>query len=107
MKNKIAIIGDLDSILGFKTLGMDIIPVSSTPAACASLDRAANDGYAIIYITEQFAVNMHEDIAQYREKKIPAIVPVPSITGKKNVGMNQLTEAVKMAVGIDILGFDE
>ena len=107
MKNKIAIIGDLDSILAFKTLGMDIIPVSSTPAACASLDKAANEGYAIIYITEQYAAKMPEDIAQYREKKIPAIVPVPSIMGNEKIGMNQLKESVKKAVGIDILGFDE
>jgi len=107
LKNKIAIIGDMDSILGFKTLGIDIIPVSSTPAACSSLDKASNDGYAIIYITEQFAAKMTEDIAKYREKKIPAIVPVPSILGKEDVGMNQLKESVKKAVGIDILKFDE
>ncbi len=98
MKNKIAIIGDLDSILGFKTLGIDIIPVVSVPAACASLDKAANEEYAIIYITEQYAVKMTEDIAKYREKKIPAIVPVPSILGNKNVGIEQLKESVKKAV---------
>lgn len=107
MKNKIAIIGDLDSIMGFKSLGIEIIPVSSVPAASASLDKAANEGYAIIYITEQYAFKMADNIAKYREKKIPAIVPVPSISGSKNVGMDQLKESVKKAVGIDILGFDE
>jgi len=107
MENKVAVIGDHDSILGFKTLGMEVFVVNDAAQAVATLNRAAKEGYVIIYITEQFASQIEDTIAVYRSQKLPAVVPIPSIFGKTGIGMQQVKDSVKKAVGADILGFDE
>ncbi len=103
MLNKIAVIGDYDSVLGFKTLGMDIYPITNESQARDELKAAVESEYVIIYITEQFAAMIVDAIDEYKERKLPSIVPVPTIMSKNNYGMNQLRDAVKKAVGADIL----
>lgn len=106
MKYKVAIIGDYDSILGFKTLGIDIFGVNNASEAENAVGRAEKEGYAIIYITEHMAEQIPEKIDAYSEKKIPAIIPVPSISGKTGMGMKKLRACVKKAVGIDLFNTD-
>ena len=54
---KIAVLGDRDSVLGFKALGLDIFPVEGTEEARHTLHKLAKPAagsqseYAIIYIT--------------------------------------------------------
>ena len=107
MENKIAVIGDHDSIIGYKTLGMEVFAVNDAQDVIAILDDISQKGYAVIYITEQFASQIEETIALYRSQKLPSVVPIPSISGKNGLGMQQVREAVKKAVGADILGFDD
>lgn len=106
MDYKIAVIGDYDSILGFNALGMDLFTADSAQQAGIHLDAAAAGGYAIVYITEQLAEGISDKISEYRSRKLPAIVPIPSIMGSTGIGMQQLKDSVKKAVGVDILGFD-
>lgn len=107
MVNKIAVIGDHDSIIGYKTLGMEVFAVTDAASATAVLNDLSKNGYVIIYITEQIASQIEETIAQYRSLRLPSVVPIPSISGKTGLGMQQVKESVKKAVGADILGFDE
>lgn len=107
MNNKVAIIGDYDSVIGFKTLGMEIFDVKDSEGAKTALTKTVNEHYAVVYITEDYAEKIKETIDYYKERKIPAVVPIPSILGKTGLGMRQVQESVKKAVGIDILGFDE
>lgn len=107
MDYKVAVIGDYDSILGFNALGMDLFAADNALQAGVHLDAAAAGGYAIVYITEQLAEGIPEKIAEYRNRKLPAIVPIPSIKGSTGIGMQQVKDSVKKAVGVDILGFDE
>ena len=107
MENKIAVIGDHDSIIGYKTLGMEVFAVNEAQGAAAVLNNISQEGYVIIYITEQFACQIEETIALYRPQKLPSVVPIPSISSKTGMGMRQVRESVKKAVGADILGFDE
>ena len=48
--HKIAVMGDRDSILGFKAIGFDVYPTEGQEEA-GELARP-QDGYALIYITE-------------------------------------------------------
>ena len=52
---KIAVIGDRDSVLGFRALGLDVFPTEDTDAERRTLHRLAQEDYAVIYITEQLA----------------------------------------------------
>ncbi|MDR3121721.1 MAG: V-type ATP synthase subunit F, partial [Clostridiales bacterium] len=52
---KIGVIGDKDSILGFKAVGFDVFPVGDAASAAHALREAAAGEYAVLYITEQAA----------------------------------------------------
>jgi V/A-type H+-transporting ATPase subunit F len=47
---KICVIGDQDSVLGFKAVGLSVFPVNSEVEASVVLSKAAQENYAIIYI---------------------------------------------------------
>lgn len=51
---KIAVIGDRDSVLGFRALGLDVFPTEDTDAGRRTLHRLAQEDYAVIYITVLF-----------------------------------------------------
>ena len=53
---KIGVIGDKDSVLGFKALGLDVFTPEIDADVRKTIERLAKDDYCIIFITEQMAV---------------------------------------------------
>ena len=45
---KIAVLGDRDSVLGFKALGLDIVPTEGVEEGRQALHKLAKEEYAII-----------------------------------------------------------
>ncbi len=74
---KIAVLGDKDSVLGFKALGLEVFPIESVEEARRTLHALAKDSYAVIYLTEQVAVQMEADVARYKDELTPAIILIP------------------------------
>ena len=104
---KIGVIGDKDSILGFKAIGMSVFSVRNSEEAGETLSRIVNEDYAVIYITEQVAQDMTEQIEKYRDMHLPAIILIPSSQGSLGIGMQGVKRSVERAVGADILFRDE
>lgn len=102
MMYKIAALGDKDSVLGFKALGLDVVPVESVEEARASLHKMAKEDYAVIYLTEQLAQEMEPEIARYKDALTPAIILIPGKEGSLGIGMDLVTKNVIRAVGADI-----
>jgi len=100
---KIAVMGDADSVLGFKALGLEVCPVSTPEEGREALRRMAKADYAIIYMTEQLAVQLQTDIARYKDALMPAIILIPGKEGPLGIGMANVKTAVERAVGADIL----
>ena len=100
---KIAVLGDRDSVLGFRALGLDAYPAADTASARAILHRLAKENYSIIYLTEQLAAGMEEDVARYKDELTPAIILIPGKEGSLGIGMASIKTAVERAVGADIL----
>ena len=99
---KIAVMGDRDSVLGVKALGLDVYFAQDADTARHTLHRLANENYAVIYLTEQLAVNLGADIARYKDAVMPAIILIPGKTGSLGLGEAGLKSAVERAVGADI-----
>ena len=99
---KIAVLGDKDSVLGFKALGLDVFPSDSSKAKEILL-RLAKEDYAIIYITEQIAIKIKSEIDSYKNTLTPAIIMIPSKEGTLGIGMENVRICVERAVGADIL----
>lgn len=104
--NQVAVIGDRDSVMGFRALGMATIEAVSRAEILEGLKRTVAEGFAIVFITEHAASLVMEEIDGLRSRRLPAIVPIPSTQGTLGIGMEQVKDTVKKAVGIDILGFD-
>ena len=100
---KIAVIGGYDSIYGFATLGLSICPVKTRDEAREKLRQLADGQYGIIYITEAVAAELEEEIEEYREKTLPAIIRIPGVSGNTGAGVEGVKKTVEQAVGSDIL----
>lgn len=104
---KVAVIGDTDSIIGFRALGLTVLEAATPEAAAEPLRRAVEEGYAIVFITEPCFVANQDLIRSLRSRKLPAVIPIPPVSGGTGLGMAQVRESVRKAVGMDILGLDE
>ena len=100
---KIAVMGDRDSVLGFKALGLDVYFVEEADEARHTLHRLAREDYAIIYVTEQLSTRIAADIARYKDCVTPAVILIPGKEGSLGIGMRNLENSVMRAVGADIL----
>ena len=101
--SRIAVLGDRDSVLGFKALGLDVYPVESVEEGRSVLHRLAKENCAVIYLTEQLAAQMESEVTRYKDELTPAIILIPGKEGPLGIGMNNVKRAVERAVGADIL----
>ncbi len=100
---KIAVIGDKDSVLAFKALGVDVFTVYRAEEARQTVDTIARERYGIIFITEQIASLIPDTIERYDNEIIPAVILIPSNQGTLDIGMRRINENVEKAVGSNIL----
>lgn len=102
---KIAVIGDRETVMGFKALGLSAFAATDAEDARGILRRLtkADEGYAIIYIEETFAAEIQADIDRFKDSPSPAIILIPGKDGSLGLGQTALKAAVERAVGADIL----
>lgn len=101
---KIAIIGERDSVLGFMALGFSVHEAGDVAEATKTLHTLAKSGeYAVIFLTESYAMQMEEETDRYKDMPLPAVVSIPGQGGSTGFGMNNIRSAVERAVGADIL----
>ena len=100
---KIGVLGDRDSIYGFATLGLEVWPVTTPEEGERALKEMAVTGYAVIYITESLYEQIQEAVEAEREHNLPAVIPIPGVSGNTGRGMADVKRLVEQAVGSDII----
>lgn len=100
---KVAVLGDRDSIYGFAAIGLDTYPVTDTEQAAKLLKELADSQYAVIYITESLQAVLESEIDKYTSERLPAIIPIPGVSGNTGMGMRNVKKSVERAVGSDII----
>ncbi len=100
---KIAIVGDKDSVLAFKILGVDVYISLDAQEARKIIDRISKEDYGIIFVTEEVAKDIPETIKRYNSELIPAIILIPSNKGSLNIGLANIDKNVEKAIGSNIL----
>ena len=103
MLYRAAVIGDSQTVIGFRAVGLTAATANDGPQAAQQLHKLAGGGFAVIYITEQLAAQIEQDIAQYNDAPQVAVIPIPSQEGSLGIGQRGLHKAVERAVGADIL----
>lgn len=104
---RIGVIGDRDSVIGFRAIGMSVFDTDLPEEAAGYLRQLVRENYAVIFITEKLAEENLELLRDLRSQKLPAVIPIPSITGSTGIGMKQVRESVRKAVGMDLFGSED
>ena len=103
MRSKIAVIGEKECVLGFKAVGFDVHEVTDPREAEDIIDRLYTQNYGIIFITEQTLAPIASVLDKYKDRELPAIIPIPGRQGTMGLGMSNVKKSVERAVGADIL----
>ena len=99
----IAVIGDWESVMGFRALGLDTYPVTSVEKARKTVHNLAKTDCAVIYLTETLAKDMIDVLDRYKDEIQPAIILIPGREGSLGIGRANIQSAIERAVGADIL----
>lgn len=100
---KVAVIGDRESVMGFRALGLTAVVAENGEQAAKALRSLADSKNAVIYITEQLAALIPTEISRYIDNPECAVIPIPSKEGSLGIGQREMHRAVERAVGADIL----
>ncbi len=100
---KIAIIGNSETIKGFKSLGIDVLGVrSKEEAEKAFLSVYSSNDYALLILTEDWLEELRDQIKEFEEKPLPALIVIPGIGSKESIAERELRQMIEKAVGSDI-----
>ena len=102
----IGVLGDKESLLSFRSAGFEVFRCETRKEALDALSRAAK-ACGVIYVTEEVYNMVPDEIKEYDEKPLPAIIPVPGTRGSSGLSMELLYDSVEKAVGSNILKVDE
>ncbi len=100
---KIAFFGDRESIKGFAAVGINIFPCAGAEEAREQFKSLCSGEYGIIFITEEYASLLSDEISKFDEKMLPAIIPLPGVKNNNGIGISRLKASVEKAVGSDII----
>jgi V/A-type H+-transporting ATPase subunit F len=100
---EIAVVGDRESIMGFRAIGLSVYPVFNENEARAEIHRLAESNCAVIFLTETLAKNLTDVIARYRGELKPAIILIPGKEGSLGIGKDTMQSVIERAVGADII----
>lgn len=100
---KIAFFGDRESIKGYAAVGINIFPCDDIQRAAEQFKDLCSGDYGIIYITEELAAELSEEIARLDERFLPAVIPLPGVKNNNGIGIDRLKASVEKAVGSDII----
>ncbi|WP_300409593.1 V-type ATP synthase subunit F [Lagierella sp.] len=101
--HRVAVVGDRDSVLGFRALGVKVFTALEAMETRQIVDKLAKENYGIIFITEQLAKLIPETIERYNNEITPAVILIPSNQGSLNIGLDRINKNVEKAVGSNIL----
>jgi V/A-type H+-transporting ATPase subunit F len=106
-KGKVAFIGDADSVLGFRALGVEtVVPVSGDDAR-EQFERLIKEETSVIMITEDLMDQLQEQIDETVHLAVPSVVVLPGVKGTQRKGENTIRELIIKAVGVDLMSEEQ
>lgn len=100
---KIAVMGDRESICGFAALGLSVFPTEDAKEAEKIIFKLSEQGFGVIYITEELAEKLEAAWDKLRSRSLPSVILIPGVKNNTGKGMRDVHRAVEKAVGSDIL----
>jgi V/A-type H+-transporting ATPase subunit F len=100
---KFYVIGDRQTVLGFRLVGIEGVEAEDRGDALAALkDAAAREGVGIILITEKVAARIRDEVeARLYGMGFPLVLEIPD-SGGPSPERPPLEDVVRKAIGISI-----
>ena len=102
MSDKIAIIGNGESVYAFKAAGVDAFVAATADAARETLKRLARE-YKVIFITDDLAAQIDDVIERMMENPYPIVVVLPAEGGSSEYAETKMKQRMERALGVDVL----
>ena len=102
-EGKIAFIGDMDTVLGFRALGVTTVAPEDDAQAGEEFGRLVREGYSVIMVTEDLVDGLAELIEETAHRALPAVVVLPGIAGRQRRGEETIRRLITRAVGVDLM----
>ncbi len=106
-KSRTAFIGDADSVLGFRALGVETYTPNNAGEAVETFKKLVREKVAVIMITEDMLDHLQSEVDQVVSLPVPAIVVLPGVQGSKHRGEDTIRNLIIRAVGVDLMAEDE
>lgn len=103
MYNKIVVIGDKDSVLAFKSVGVEVYDATTPEQAQRLIKKLSQGDYAVLFVAENLAEQIPEVLAKAKTETYPALIPIPTTAVSSGFGMQGIKSDVEKAIGVDII----
>jgi vacuolar-type H+-ATPase subunit F/Vma7 len=104
MENKIAVLGSSDFVMPFSALGLDTFDITDEKQSVIdSAKKILEEKYALVVVAENIAQQAEEVFSSARTKTLPCVTVVPFTTEPEGFATQSLGQALKMAMGINVL----
>ena len=102
--DKIAVIGDRDTVTGFRLVGVSDCASPDSPSETRELllDYFRDPNMGLIIITEPLAEQVEDTIVELSQSPVPVILLIPDRNGTIGAYESVLKELIRRAVGIEI-----
>jgi V/A-type H+-transporting ATPase subunit F len=104
IKSKIAVIGDRDTVAGFRMVGVNewFTPKSPAETRDKLLEFFRDPHMGLVIITEPLAKQVENTVNQLASSPVPVIMLIPDRHGATGTHDAVLKEMIRRAVGIEI-----
>ena len=103
--SSVGIIGDIDSVTGFRLGGVKRAEVvNSAEEAIAALDKFLDEDISIIIITQILANEIREHInRKIGSSVLPMIIEIPDKEGSSEGTSDQMADLIKRVIGVEMV----
>lgn len=104
VSDKITVIGDRDTVIGFRMVGVSegSVPKSPEETRKKLLEYFRDPRMGLILITERLASGVEDTIIELSQAPVPVILLIPDRLGSTGTHETVLRELIRRAVGIEI-----
>ena len=64
------------------------------------VEKSIEEGYEIIFITENLAASIREELPHYQQGEGPIVVVIPGVGTRQHLGTDLMKEMEKSVIGI-------
>jgi V/A-type H+-transporting ATPase subunit F len=102
VKHSYLVIGDEDTVLGFRCAGVPGVAVKDRPEALAALKSAQESQTGIVILTQEVAAMMQDEVDALRfGSGLPMVVEIPGARGPL-AGRKSLSDVIRQAIGVRV-----